>query len=282
MSVEISGEITICQVTFSTLPPTSDIAAAVVRNALEQLVKKGDREILAMALDASGDALPDTHYGGALVYKPGDRQIRPLDEQAGLQAVEVAEGSYFVRVEDSRTAEGITPERSWCSVSIVFHDEPSARKVKAAVLKEIDKLKSRGLDVNLYIYTGNKSNKITWKQLTAASGKFMAIDYVAATGEVSPNWDWGSSPAPADEPKRESRTWADATGKFSVVARLVKASPSAVELVREDGSTVTVPRDRLSEADLKYLRSLAPDGNRPRQARRPDAAKTHLLNATFA
>ena len=240
------------------MPPTSDIAAEVVRNAAEELVKRdGNREILAMAFDASGDTLPDTHYGGALVYKPSDRQIRTMDERSGLQSTEADEGSYLVRVEDGRTAEGITPVRKWYSAFIVFPDEPSARGARVAVFKEIDKLKSGGLDVNVYIYTGDKSNKITWKQIEAPNGKFMAVDYVAATGEISPNWGWGSLPAPADEPKYQSRTWTDATGQFSVQAVFVSYANGQVTIKRDDnGKVITIPLDSLSESSKQYVRSL--------------------------
>lgn len=256
--VQTSGELTICQVTFNSLPPTSDIAADVVRYAAEQLVKKnGNREVLAMAFNASGDALPDEQYGGALVYKPTDGQIRRMHEREGLQTVEVDEGSFFVQIDDGRTARGITPERSWYNVSIVFRDEPRAREVKAAVLNEIDKLKSRGLDINLYIYTGDRLNKITWKQMKAPNGKFMAVDYVAATRQVSPNWDWGSFSTPDDQPEYESRIWTDATGKFSVAAVFVSYANGQVTIKRDnDGKVITIPFDRLSESSKQYVRSL--------------------------
>jgi hypothetical protein len=194
VAVQKSGELTVCQVTFNSLPPTSDIAAKVVRNAVERLVKQdGRREILAMAFNASGDALPEMQYGGALTYKPSDGKILSMDERDGLQTTEGDEVEYYVRVEDSKTATGITPVRKWYNVSIVFLDRPSATEVKAAVLRQIEKLKQRHLDVNVYIYTGDKSNKITWKQIKAPNGNFMAIDYVAATGEISPNWNWDKS-----------------------------------------------------------------------------------------
>ena len=191
VNVQKSGTITVCLVTFHSLPPTSDIAAEVVRNAIDMLVKKdASREILAKAFNASGDALPKTQYGGALTYNPSDGQILTMDERSGLQATEHDEGTYYVRIEDARTAEGITPVRRWYYASIVFPDEPSAREVKAAVLKEIDKLKSRELDVTVFIYTGHNSNKITWKQIKAPNGKFMVVDYIATTGKSSPNWNW--------------------------------------------------------------------------------------------
>lgn len=191
VNVQESGNLTVCQVTFNSLPPTSEIAAEVVRSTVETLVRNdGNREILGMAFNASGEALAETQYGGAVTYNPSDGQILTMDERSGLQATEGDEGAYYVRVEEGRTFEGITPVRRWYYASIVFPDEPSVTEVRAAVLKEIDKLKSRELDVTVFIYIGDKSNKITWEQVKTTNGKFMVVEYVATTGEISPNWNW--------------------------------------------------------------------------------------------
>ena len=65
---------------------------------------------------------------------------------------------------------------------------------RTAVHAEVDKLKSEGLDVNLYVYTGHKHNKVTWEQISTPHDKYMHIEYKADTGELSPNWKW-------DQPK---------------------------------------------------------------------------------
>ena len=189
VNVEELGTLTVCQVTFNSLPPTSEIAAEVVRNAVKELVKKdGSRAIVAIAFDGPGRALPERQYGGTLSYKPGDGQILTMRERDGLQATERDQGTYFVRVEDSKTI--VKPVRKWHVASIVFPSKPSGTEARAAVLKEIEKLKPSGLDVSVYVYTGDKSNKITWKQIQAPNGNFMAVEYVARTGKISPNWDW--------------------------------------------------------------------------------------------
>jgi len=46
-----------------------------------------------------------------------------------------------------------------------------------------------------------------------------------------------------------SRTWTDATGKFSVEAELVRVADGKVELKKADGTIIAVPLDRLSPAD---------------------------------
>lgn len=57
------------------------------------------------------------------------------------------------------------------------------------------------------------------------------------------------------------RTWTDESGEFSVEAELVDSSATEVRLRKTDGSVVTVPLDRLSTEDRKYVRGQkeAPD-----------------------
>ncbi|MGC3968641.1 MAG: SHD1 domain-containing protein [Pirellulales bacterium] len=49
------------------------------------------------------------------------------------------------------------------------------------------------------------------------------------------------------------RQWTDSTGAFSIRAELVEVSKGNVVLKKEDGTTVTVPVDRLSAVDKNYL-----------------------------
>ena len=51
------------------------------------------------------------------------------------------------------------------------------------------------------------------------------------------------------------RTWQDDTGKFRIVAKLVKQQGSKVELERENGERLTVPITRLSTVDRALLRA---------------------------
>ena len=49
----------------------------------------------------------------------------------------------------------------------------------------------------------------------------------------------------------EIRTWSDTTGKFQIMAKFVEVSDGKVVLEREDGAQVTIPLDKLNEADRK-------------------------------
>lgn len=58
----------------------------------------------------------------------------------------------------------------------------------------------------------------------------------------------------APEPKAATRKWTDRSGKFSVVAELVEVKDGIVQLKKEDGKVVSLPVERLSEADQTYLK----------------------------
>jgi WD40 repeat protein len=52
------------------------------------------------------------------------------------------------------------------------------------------------------------------------------------------------------------RTWSDASGKFKIEARLLRIEDGKVVLRRTDDKEVTVPLDKLCEADQKYAASI--------------------------
>ena len=56
-----------------------------------------------------------------------------------------------------------------------------------------------------------------------------------------------------------ARQWTDRSGGYSVEAELVKVEDGRVHLRKPDGQIITVPRDRLSEVDQRYLKSWSPD-----------------------
>ena len=54
-----------------------------------------------------------------------------------------------------------------------------------------------------------------------------------------------------------ARQWTDRSGSYSVEAELVKVEDGRVHLKKPDGKIVTVPQDRLSDVDQRYLKSLS-------------------------
>jgi hypothetical protein len=59
--------------------------------------------------------------------------------------------------------------------------------------------------------------------------------------------------ASADSPNA-MRLWTDNTGKYHVTARLVMVSQTHVRLLKDTGKFTTVPFERLSHADLAFVR----------------------------
>ncbi len=64
------------------------------------------------------------------------------------------------------------------------------------------------------------------------------------------------APALSGAAGQELRTWSDATGRFKVTAKFVEVSGGNVRLEREDGTALSVPLARLSEADRKVVAEL--------------------------
>ncbi|MDY0171233.1 MAG: SUMF1/EgtB/PvdO family nonheme iron enzyme, partial [Thermoguttaceae bacterium] len=71
-----------------------------------------------------------------------------------------------------------------------------------------------------------------------------------------------------------TRTWTDSTGKFSVEADLQEVREKEMVLRRADGSRLTVPLERLSAADRRYLEALAASKTKDASAKSTDRPKT--------
>lgn len=59
----------------------------------------------------------------------------------------------------------------------------------------------------------------------------------------------------------ELRTWTDATGSFTVEAKLVSNKDGLVELEKKDGRVVSLPLEKLGESDQAYLKELEDQAN---------------------
>ncbi len=60
----------------------------------------------------------------------------------------------------------------------------------------------------------------------------------------------------ADPPSNVVREWVDSTGRFKIMAKLLSESNGKVELEKEDGRVISLPVNKLGEADQKYLADL--------------------------
>jgi hypothetical protein len=67
----------------------------------------------------------------------------------------------------------------------------------------------------------------------------------------------------------EQRLWKDATGKFQIRATLIEQTATAVRLHTADGREVSVPIQRLSQADQDYLKLLSAPADNPFSGGKP-------------
>ena len=84
---------------------------------------------------------------------------------------------------------------------------------------------------------------------------------VLALGALSPTTFHGlaagqESPAQISSQRGEFRTWSDRSGKFHTEAVFIEVTEGKVSLKKRDGTTISVPLEKLSDADQEYVRSL--------------------------
>ncbi|MCA9145664.1 MAG: hypothetical protein H6821_03435 [Planctomycetaceae bacterium] len=77
----------------------------------------------------------------------------------------------------------------------------------------------------------------------------------AAPGDEKEKREQRAKPANMSK-ARELREWVDSTGKHKVAARLKSYGNGKVTIEKENGSAVTLPLDRFSKADQKYVEEL--------------------------
>ncbi len=189
-----SGEVLCVNLTFQTMPATTALGAdAVAREVKRVVAEHPNRLILGMAFDSTDSALSDNFYGGALEYDPSVGVVMGLDDTRGNWSFERDEDDYLLLATERRTARGIQPVKRWFSVSLVFSDEPNAALARQSMEHEIARLRARGLDINVYVHVGDRSNRATWQQMEAPNGKFMVAHYDASSGATTPLWDWNIS-----------------------------------------------------------------------------------------
>lgn len=88
--------------------------------------------------------------------------------------------------------------------------------------------------------------------LTQFGDKGAIDDYLSRMRNASHH----SNPNSRSSTTRILRTWQDATGKFSIEAKLLEVTEESVKLEKADGKQITVPLRKLSRDDLQYLDTL--------------------------
>ncbi len=131
------------------------------------------------------DSLNGNQYSGSLVYKAAEKKILTMDEYRGIKTSTSSTTDYLVEVQEDHTFKGITPERKWLSLTIVFPQASSRENAYAVIFTEIQKVIQRGLDVDAYVSIGYKNVKTSWNQMRDDDGAYVFEEYQAATKRVT-------------------------------------------------------------------------------------------------
>jgi len=178
---EVNGGGRCLQVGFYGKLPRPDVVDKIVRESLEHAILI-DPTVDILATGFLGDAvLESDQYSGSLVYKASQKKIMTYDESRGVKVTTSSTSTYFVEVQEDKTASGITPERKWLSVTIVFPKQPTLDVAYEAIFVETQKLASKGLDIGTHVNFGDKNVKPSWKYMMEADGSSVFAEYDAAT-----------------------------------------------------------------------------------------------------
>lgn len=114
-------------------------------------------------------------------------------------------------------------------------------RVQAAEAAHNTKRAADGLKRIVANYPDTEAAKRAAEQLKKYSDEGAAAPAAAASaGELKPTY----------------RTWTDTSGKFSIKARSATVEGDKVSLETEEGRTIRIPIEKLSEADRTFLKSL--------------------------
>jgi hypothetical protein len=159
----------------------------------------------------------------------------------------------------------------WFGVSAVYNPKLSAWQVNGKVTAR----NTFGADLTSeWMAIVHLSDSNTWecyaleidKKAVVVSEEFKAkigeaaakvrADKLLAEEQVKAEKNAAKAAAKEKEIEARRRTWRDRTGTFSVDASLVSRTPKKVTLRKDDGETVDVPLEKLSDEDKQYLDSL--------------------------
>lgn len=185
VNVEDQAGSKVCEIVFYGSLPAPERVDQIVRDSLEKAVQADpSRDILASAF-LGDETLNSNQYSGMLVYKASAKKIMTLNEYDGVKTSTTSTASYFVEIEDLKTYPGITPAKKWLSLTIVFPKTPSREVAYSAIVTEIEKVKTRELDIDAYVSVGDKNVKTSWYQMRDNDGAFVFANYDSATKTIT-------------------------------------------------------------------------------------------------
>ena len=182
---DIQGGPRVLSLVFYRTPPSPDAVDRLLRQSLQHAtgvdVSKG---ILSMAFVGDATMTPN-QYSGALIFVAKEKKIMTMDEHRRLKKTSLTRARYHVAITEEKTLKGITPERRWLSVSLVYPKKPSHSVAYEDMIAVTKELASRAMNVNIYVFVGDKTKKTSWHQEKDRDGAYMFCDYITKTKKIT-------------------------------------------------------------------------------------------------
>jgi len=202
------------------------------------------------------------HDGNATVTIPVTihyARLSPEELAAHEQQREEMIAEMKKKLEDRKNgvSEGLPAEKKKEILANLNSDKKqviTSQMVQLKIMKPHPDDKDIALLIQKYIEDDNRPLRV---MAQAAWGKWKVLVEEPDAASTASSSEAGDNPfAPAAAPSR-TRTWKDATGKFSIEAEFVSLDGDAITLKRTDGKQLTVPLSKLSDADQAAARQLA-------------------------
>jgi hypothetical protein len=169
-----------CDVVFSHLPRPI-VVDRISRASLELAILSDSSTDAIMTAWLGERLLTANEYSGRLTYKRSQRRIMSLDEANGVTSEVSDTPVYYVLVEDRK---GLTPkdpvknpQAHFLVLNVVFAVAPTPDSAYKAIVEEIGKHLSPGLDILASASIGDKKIRTSWHQMRDVTGKFVFAQY---------------------------------------------------------------------------------------------------------
>ncbi len=169
---------------YGKLPPQA-IVDNIVRQSLDHAIQVDPRaDILATGF-LGDDSLNSNQYSGPFIYRAAQKKVEIFVLFPKGMINSTSTSTYFVEAEEQKTFPGIKPERKWLTVTIIFPKQPSPGVAYDSIIAEVAKLVPRGIDITVYVSTGNKNQKASWQQMRDTDGANIFADYKASSKQLT-------------------------------------------------------------------------------------------------
>src|SRR6266496_3281315 len=174
----------VLDVVFDRDVPQLQAVDKMLRESLERAVAAdGSLDITAMAF-LGDEALSDTQYSGALIYRAAQRKIMTEDEAKGVKTTITDAAGHSVRVSEHKTNAGVKPERKWLTISLIYPTPPPLEQAYKSMQSEIEKNVPKGMDIGAGVSIGDKGMKWSQRQMDDPTGGYVVMRYDALSKKL--------------------------------------------------------------------------------------------------